>query len=271
MTNDFGKVLLVGCGNMGGAMVRGWIAHGADPMAITAIDPFAEPPCPGVRIVRAAKELAGETADLLLLAVKPQQLDTIALDVAPLVGPQTVLLSILAGVEIEALRHRFPAAGTIIRIMPNTPAAIGKGVMALYGTTDDPVIRARAEALMRPLGLIEWISAESLFDAVTALSGCGPAFVFRFIEGLARAGTALGLPADQAARLALATVEGSALLAAGADESPAQLADRVASPGGSTREGMNRLDENGDLFRLLAETLAASARRNAEMAVAARG
>ena len=106
MTDDFGKVLLVGCGNMGGAMVRGWIADGAAPAAITAIDPFAEPPAPGVRIVRAAGELAGETADLLLLAVKPQQLDAVAPDVAPLVGPQTVLLSILAGVEIDALRRR---------------------------------------------------------------------------------------------------------------------------------------------------------------------
>lgn len=268
--SDFGQVLLVGCGNMGGAMVRGWIADGAKPAAITAIDPFATAPAPGVNIVRSASALAGTTADIMLLAVKPQQLDAIIDDVAPLVGPQTILLSILAGVEIDALRHRFPNAGTIIRIMPNTPAAIGKGVMALYGT-EDAAIQARAEALMRPLGLVEWISAESLFDAVTALSGCGPAFVFRFIDAMARAGTALGLPADQATRLALATVEGSALLAIGSDETPGQLAERVASPGGSTREGLNRLDQNHDLFRLMEETLNASARRNAEMAAAARG
>lgn len=269
--SDYGRVLLVGCGNMGGAMVRGWIADGADASAITAIDPFADSPAPGVRVARSAHELAGTTADLLLLAVKPQQLDAIVADIAPLIGPETTLLSILAGVEIAALRHRFPVHRAIIRVMPNTPAAIGKGVMALFGTTDDAAVKARAETLMRPLGLVEWISAENLFDAVTALSGCGPAFVFRFIDALARAGEALGLPADQADRLAMATVEGSALLAAGSTERPAQLADRVASPGGSTREGLNRLDRDNDLFRLIEETLATAARRNAEMAAAARG
>jgi pyrroline-5-carboxylate reductase len=124
---------------------------------------------------------------------------------------------------------------------------------------------------MAPLGLVEWISDEGLFDAVTALSGSGPAFLFRFIDALAEAGAALGLPADQAARLAMATVEGSAALAAGAEESPAILADRVASPGGTTRAGLDILDADQALKALVRDTLDAAARRGAEMAAAARG
>jgi pyrroline-5-carboxylate reductase len=266
-----GRLWLVGCGNMGGAMLRGWIADGLDPTSVTVIDPFVDGLPDGVRVVRSAEALAGEQADLLLLAVKPQLLDDVTPAIAPLVGAGTVMLSILAGVEVDALRTRFPAAQAVVRIMPNTPAAIGKGVLALFGDSADMAVNDRIAAMMRPLGLVEWIAAERLFDAVTALSGCGPAFVFRFIDAMAQAGAALGLPDDQAARFALATVEGAALLAAQAGESPAILADRVASPGGSTREGMNRLDRDGDLFRLLAETLDASARRNAEMAAAARG
>ena len=123
---------------------------------------------------------------------------------------------------------------------------------------------------MAPLGLVEWIADEKLFEAVTTLSGCGPAFVYRFIDALAAGAEALGVPADQALRLALATVEGSGLLAAQADASPATLADRVASPGGSTRAGLNVLDRDDALKRLLRETLAASERRNAEMAEEAR-
>jgi pyrroline-5-carboxylate reductase len=124
---------------------------------------------------------------------------------------------------------------------------------------------------MAPLGLVEWISDEGLFDAVTALSGSGPAFLFRFIDALAEAGATLGLPADQAARLAMATVEGSAALAAGAEESPAILADRVASPGGTTRAGLDILDADQALKALVRDTLDAAARRGAEMAAAARG
>ena len=127
-----------------------------------------------------------------------------------------------------------------------------------------------AEQLCAPLGLVEWIEGEGLFDAVTALSGCGPGFVYRFIDALAAAGAALGLPEDQALRLATATVKGSALLASGAEETPAVLADRVASPGGSTREGMNVLDHDDALKRLLVATLSASAKRNGELAAAAR-
>jgi pyrroline-5-carboxylate reductase len=178
-------------------------------------------------------------------------------------------LSILAGVEISTLQDAF-GANTTVRAMPNLPVSIGEGVTALYSRDANDVARDEAAGLVAPLGLVEWIAEEELFDAVTALSGCGPGFLFRFIDAMAAAGEALGLPGDQALRLATATVKGSGSLAAASDESPAVLADRVASPGGSTREGLNVLDRDGQLKALLRETLAASAKRNGELAAAAR-
>jgi pyrroline-5-carboxylate reductase len=264
-----GPLWLVGAGNMGGAMLRGWIAAGVDPASILVIDPNPADLPPGVVHVPSAPP-DGAAPATLVLAVKPQLLDVVAPGVAPALEAQTLVISILAGVEIASLAQRFPKARDIVRVMPNTPAAIGKGVMALYGANLASAVMARAEALMAPLGSFEWIARESLFDAVTAVSGCGPAFLFRFIDAIAKAGAALGLPEDQALRLAIGTVEGSALLAAQADETPAQLADRVASPGGSTREGLNVLDADRAIERLMDATLRASARRNAEMAAAAR-
>lgn len=264
-----GPLWLVGAGNMGGAMLRGWIAAGVDPAQVIVIDPAAKDLPEGV-LGLSAPPPDGAAPAVLVLAVKPQLLDVVAPAIAPALEAETLLISILAGVEIASLRRRFHNPRGVVRVMPNTPVAIGKGVMALHGDGLADDAAALAERLMAPLGLVEWIAREDQFDAVTALSGCGPAFLFRFIDALADAGAALGLPADQAARLATATVEGAALLAAGADETPAQLADRVASPGGSTREGLNVLDEDEAIRRLLARTLGAAARRNTEMAAAAR-
>ncbi len=258
-----GPLWLIGCGNMGGAMLRRWLAAGLDPAEVTVVTRSGVGVPEGVRSVRALP--AGAAPACVVLAVKPQQLDAVAPTLGALNPP--LLVSILAGVEVEALARRIPA-GAIVRAMPNLPVAIGKGVTALH--TRDESARAVAEALAAPLGRYEWIAEEAQFDAVTALAGCGPGFVFRFADALAAAGAALGLPRDQAARLAIATLEGAALMAAAADVSPAVLADRVASPGGSTREGLNVLDRDDALVRLLTETLAASARRNAEMAAAAR-
>ncbi|MFM2099224.1 MAG: hypothetical protein RLZZ366_763 [Pseudomonadota bacterium] len=263
-----GSFWIIGCGNMGGAMLRGWLANGLDPASVTVIDPQLPALPDGVTVVAELPE-AG-VPGRVLLSVKPQLLDAVTPGLAARLGRETLLLSILAGVETESLRSRFATPHAIVRIMPNTPAAIGKGVIALYSSDADGAARGDVETLMAPLGLVEWIGAESQFDAVTALSGSGPAFLFRFIDALGQAGAALGLPADQAARFALATVEGSALLAAAAPESPAALAERVASPGGSTREGMNILDADQALISLLTRTLAAAERRNAEMAAAAK-
>lgn len=254
------SIWLVGAGNMGGAMLRRWVASGIDPATITVIDPI------GLRIpdgVALAQAPPAGWPDVLVLAVKPQMLDTL-----PRIRAN-MLISILAGVEEASLAQRFDAA-SIVRAMPNLPVDIAKGVVALHTASTDPEVRARAEALMAPLGLVEWIAGEDLFHTVTALSGSGPGFVYRFIEALAEAGTALGLPADQAQRFAIATVEGAAALAERAGEAPAVLADRVASPGGTTRAGLNVLDKGNALKRLVAETLTAAADRSAEMAAAAR-
>lgn len=204
-----------------------------------------------------------------MLGVKPQQLDEVAGQIATRIAGVGLLISILAGADEAAIAARLEAQA-IVRAMPNLPVEIGKGVVALHsdGAGDDA--RAAAEALMAPLGLVEWVDAAQ-FAAVGALAGSGPAFVYRFADALAAGGVALGLPADRALRLALATLEGGALLAAQSADSPAVLADKVASPGGSTRAVLNVLDADDALKRLLAETLAASVRRNAEMAAEAQG
>jgi pyrroline-5-carboxylate reductase len=255
---------------MGSAILRGWLASGVDPRTISVIDP-ALPSVPGGVRVLPAPPRDEAAPSVLVLCVKPQALDAVAPVVAPLLSTQTVLLSILAGVEIDSLRARFGAPTHVVRVMPNMPASIGAGVTALFTVTQDSAKRDQIAGLVQPLGHVEWIGDENLFDAVTAVSGCGPAFVFRFIDALAEAGTALGLPVDQAVRLALNTVKGAALMAAQSTHSPATLADQVASPGGSTREGLNVLDADGALKPLMHATLAASARRNAELAAAARG
>ena len=256
-----GRLLMVGAGNMGGAMLRRWLETGLAPGQVTVVSPSGRAQPPGVRVLAAIPD---EPVDTVLLALKPQQLGAVAADVAQL-KPQ-LLVSLLAGVEVATLTALTSAP--VVRAMPNLPVAIGKGVVALHGDNDDA--RSRTAALMAPLGLVEWIADEALFDAVTALAGSGPAFLYRFVEALARGGAALGLPSAQAARLALATVEGAALLAAGAEVDPATLVNRVASPGGSTRDGLNVLDADDALATLLAETLAAATRRNAELAAVAR-
>jgi pyrroline-5-carboxylate reductase len=263
-----GPLWLVGAGNMGGAMLRGWLAGGGRQSPISVIDPYVDAVPDGVTLLRSIPP-GDEQPDILVLAVKPQQLGDVTEVFGRKTGAPRLLLSILAGVETGTLTAAFSPRCTV-RAMPNLPVSIGEGVTALYSSDADEDGRAEAAALVDPLGIVEWIADERLFDAITALSGCGPGFVFRFIEALAEAGEALGLPAGQALRLAKATVRGSALLASRSDESPAILADRVASPGGSTREGLNVLDAADGLKPLLRATLAASARRNAELAAAAR-
>jgi pyrroline-5-carboxylate reductase len=264
------RLLMVGCGNMGGAMLAGWLAAGFAPGRFTVVDPRLDAAPAGVELLR---ELPAQNAsfDAVLLGVKPQLLDDVAPALAALVGPDTVVLSILAGVELASLASRFPRARTIIRIMPNLAAAIGKSPVALVGQGADAALRDSITALMAPLGGPEWLADEALLDAVTALSGSGPAFVYRFIAALAQSGAALGLPGDQAGRMALAMVEGAAALAALSPFDPDELARRVASPGGVTQAGLDILDQDAALAKLVSATLSAARDRSAEMAAAARG
>jgi pyrroline-5-carboxylate reductase len=262
-----GRLLLVGCGTMAGAMLDRWLVCGLAPEQVTAVSPSGRPMPGGVTVLRAVPADAG-SYDLVMLGLKPQQLGSLAK--TPLAGARPPLLvSILAGVE-EATLAALTGAGAVVRAMPNLPVAIGRGVTALASAGAGPDDRRRVAALMAPLGVVEWIEDEGLFDAVTALSGCGPAFVYRFVDALAGGGAALGLPPEQAVRLAIATADGAAGLAAASDATPEVLADRVASPGGSTRAGLDVLDREGALAALLRDTLAASARRNAALAALAR-
>ena len=251
-----GPFWIVGCGAMAGAMLSRWLATGMDASQVTVIDP-ASPAFEGVRVLPALPDEAPPTT--LMLGVKPQALDAVGDEVVAAIDGGTTLLSILAGVTWPRLRERFPAAGRVVRVMPNLPVAIGQGAVALHAPGAD---RALLDALMAPLGLVEWIDDEALFDAVTALSGSGPAFVYRFAEALAKGGVSLGLPADQADRLARATVAGAGAFARTAPEPLATLADRVASKGGSTREGLDVLDASDALDALIERTLIAARDRN---------
>jgi len=263
-----GSMWLIGCGNMAGAMLRRWLAAGMDPRLVTAVRPSGTKVTAGVRVVTAVPE--GPPPAIALLGVKPQKLDEVAPALAAAIGPDTLLLSILAGVEQASLRRRFPHVRNVVRAMPNTPVLTGKGAIGLFAPDAGAPARASVAALMEPLGAAEWIEDEALFDVVAALAASGPAFVFRFIDALAAGAAALGLPAEQAARLALATVEGSGALAAMSGEAPHELAEQVASPGGMTREGLNVLDGEEALRRLVGATLEAAVRRSREMGEAAR-
>ena len=264
----FDSILLVGCGNMAGAMLQGWLASGLAPQRFTVADPAPRDLPAGVRKLDA---IPGEGAfDAILLGVKPQLLGEVAPQVEPLAGPDAVLFSILAGVELAVLEGHFPRARGIVRVMPNLAAALGKSPIAVAAHGLDEDRRRAAFELLAPLGTPEWIGEEE-FDLVTALAGSGPAFVYRFIDALAVAAADLGLPADKAGRLALAMVEGAAALAAGSEHDPGELARRVASPGGVTQAGLDALDEGEALRRLVGKTLRAARDRSAEMAAEARG
>lgn len=261
------RVWMIGCGTMGGAMLRRWIASGTLAGEHVFVVNRGDRDLPDG--VRQGRDLpSDDLPDIVILATKPQQIDAISDRFAGSLSGVALLVSILAGVDEPALAARF-GARAIVRAMPNLPVAIGKGVVALDSASADPAARAAVAALMAPLGLVEWV-APAQFDAVTALAGSGPAFLYRFIDALAAAGAAQGLPIDQSQRLALATVEGAGLLAAAADVAPGTLAEQVASPGGSTRRGLETLDADDALATLLRETIAATTRRNAEMAAAAR-
>lgn len=256
-------LLIIGCGNMGGAMLAGWLAAGEDPARFSVLDPaLAEAPG-GVALYRSAEEVPGRH-DSVLLGFKPQQLGALGPGLQGLTEGRKVC-SLLAGITLEQLAEAFPQGAGHIRVMPNLAARINKSPVILAARGVDTDARAAAFALFDTLGSAVWLADEAQFDLVTALAGSGPGFVYRFIDALAGAATDLGLDAPTAAALALATVEGASALAAASDASPANLADRVASPGGMTREGLNVLDEDAALRRLLARTLAATRDKGAAL------
>ncbi|TPE63661.1 pyrroline-5-carboxylate reductase [Sandaracinobacter neustonicus] len=261
------RLWLVGCGAMGGALLSRWLESGLPGEGVTVIDPAPRglpEPFAG-RVVANAAE-AGDAPSLVVLGIKPQMLGAIGPGVAAVAGAAPVL-SMMAGVRIAALQALF--AGPVLRMMPNTPAQIGQGVTALFSERADPVARAGVEWLANAAGSLLWLEEEAQFDAVTALSGSGPAYLFRFIEALASAAEAVGLPAAMARQLALDTVTGSAALAAQSDLSPAALREQVTSPNGTTAAGLQQLDGDGLLTSLMRATVRAATERSRQMAEAA--
>jgi pyrroline-5-carboxylate reductase len=266
--NENGLVLL-GCGKMGSAMLQGWLADGMDPAAVTILDPF---PSDWVK-ARAAEgvrlNVALPTAPAIcVLAVKPQMMGEALPSLQALGGGSTVFLSIAAGTTLAVFEAALGENSPIIRAMPNTPAAVGRGITALVGNariTDQQM--DMADGLLQAVGQTVHLTSEADMDAVTAVSGSGPAYVFHMIEALAAAGEAEGLSPEMAMALAKATVAGSGALAEAADETPSQLRVNVTSPNGTTQAGLEVLmDETDGLPPLIARTVKAAADRSRELA-----
>lgn len=245
---------------MGGALLARWLACGLDPASVTIIDPQPKITPAGVRIVPSVEAAPGEPA-VVVLAVKPQMLDAVALVLAERTA-NALLVSILAGTRLPKLQDYF--GSRVVRAMPNTPARIGLGATVLCGRVSDGD-HAMAETLMGTAGSVHWVDDEDLFDAVTGVSGSGPAYLFRFIEALEAAGRAAGLSPDLAAKLAQETVSGAAALAAEGDVSPSTLREQVTSPNGTTAAGLAVLDGDGALTDLLTATVAAATARSREL------
>lgn len=262
------KMLLIGCGNMGGAMLEGWLNAGEPADRFAILDPGLNEAPEGVTLYKDAKDVAGH--DCVMLGFKPQQLSKLAPQFQPLMDGGVTVFSLLAGVDLGILKEAFPSAEAHVRVVPNLAARLNKSPVLLVEAGLDEELRQRAQSLFGALGGANWITDENQFDLVTALVGSGPAFVYRFIDALGSAGAELGLDPDQAQRMALQMVEGAAALAAQSPHSPAELAERVASPGGVTREGLNVLDHEEALKTLMNKTLDATARRGSELAELAR-
>jgi pyrroline-5-carboxylate reductase len=258
---------LVGCGNMAGAMVEGWRGAGIDLSPVTAIRPSGTP-VEGVRTVTALPE--GETPAFVMLGFKPQKLDEVAPGLAPRLGPATILVSLLAGVEAATLRQRFPAVRAIVRAMPNLPVAQRRGVTALYTEDRDADALVTVETLMTALGVAPVVATEADFSAIGAVAGSGPAYVARFVEALAAGGEGIGLAPDLARLVALETLTGTAAMAAATNLPMPEVARRVASPKGTTEAGLAVLDAPDGIRALIARMLAASISRGKELAEAAR-
>ncbi len=260
------SVFLVGAGRMGGALLRGWLAAGFPAQSLTVADPNAGPEIAGLLKIHAIAARPGAAPDLMVLAVKPQIMNVVLAEIAPLAGPQTAVLSIAAGRTVASIAAHFAPGTAIVRAMPNLPAEIGRGITAAFANPQvTPERRALCDALLRAAGEVAWIDDEGLIDAVTAVSGSGPAYVFHLVECLADAAVAAGLPAVLAAQLARATVTGAGELLHRSPLSPAQLRENVTSPGGTTAAGLSVLMGEPSLKALIRDTVAAAARRSREL------
>ena len=262
-----GTLVLAGAGKMGGAMLTGWLARGLDPKRVVVLDPFAPDAIQalgaiGVRINPAANTIG--RVETLVIAVKPQMFREAGPALRELAGTALVV-SIMAGTTIAAISE--VCGGRVVRAMPNTPAAIGRGITVAVAAGDvSAEQRDTTDALLRAAGSVEWMDDESLMDAVTALSGSGPAYVFLLAEEMARAGVAAGLPVELATRLARETVSGSGELLHRSELDSATLRKNVTSPGGTTAAALEVLMGADGFEPLLTRAIAAATKRSKELA-----
>lgn len=266
MTNP---ILLVGAGRMGGALLTGWIARGIRPIVV--VDPAASADLR--KLTRAHRIEVRATVDSLrsqpracVVALKPQVLRTEAARFAPVAQCGALMISIAAGTNLKSLARAWGGTARIVRAMPNTPGAIGKGISALFaGRNASAADRKLSNRLLSPLGETLWVKREALIDSVTAVSGSGPAYVFLLVEALTEAAQAEGLPQWQAQELARATIVGAGALLEAGDHSPAALRQAVTSPGGTTEAALNLLLANDGLKPLIARAVHAARRRAEEL------
>jgi pyrroline-5-carboxylate reductase len=251
---------------MGGAMLTGWLAQGLDPARVVVIEPQPSPDISALATQGITlNPTSVRTADTLVVAVKPQMFREAGAGLKSMVGDTTLVVSIMAGTTIAVLQE--VCGGAVVRAMPNTPAAIGRGITVAVAAGDvSAAQRAVTHALLRATGAVEWVEDEALMDAVTAVSGSGPAYVFLLAEELAKAGVAAGLPEALATRLARETVAGSGELLHQSDLASATLRQNVTSPGGTTAAALNVLMADGGLQQLMERAVAAATARSRELA-----
>jgi pyrroline-5-carboxylate reductase len=264
-------LILVGCGKMGGALLAGWLARGTTPESVAVVEPMGTAEIArrfGVVAVPTADALPpGVAPEVVVFAVKPQGMEKVVPDYRRFATPATVFLSIAAGRPIRFFEGALGAGAAIVRSMPNTPAAVGRGItVGCPNAAVTAAQRARCQALLEAVGEVAWVDDEALLDAVAAVSGSGPAYVFLLIECLAQAGVAAGLDPALAARLARATVTGSGELARLSDEPAAKLRENVTSPGGTTAAALAVLMADDGLQALMTRAIAAATRRSRELA-----
>jgi len=264
-----GRLVLLGAGKMGSAMVAGWLAHGLDPRKLTILEPQPVNSVKALRrrgvVLNPAAKPAAATA--VVIAVKPQSAPEAVALLAPFVGKATLAVSIMAGRPLRFLEQALPPGTAIVRSMPNTPAAIGRGItVACPNAKVTARQRKLASDLLAAIGKVEWVSNEALMDAVTAVSGSGPAYVFLLSEALAAAGVAAGLPAHLAMKLARETVAGSGELLHQSPLDAATLRQNVTSPGGTTAAALALLMGEPGLAQLMERAVAAATARSRELA-----
>jgi pyrroline-5-carboxylate reductase len=261
-------LVLAGAGKMGSAMLAGWLAQGLDAKRVVVIEPHPSDEiralaAKGIRLNPSSKDVGA--AATLVVALKPQSFREAGPDLKPFAGAATLAVSIMAGTTIAAIET--VCGSIVVRAMPNTPAAIGRGItVAVASQNVSTDQRAVADALLRATGSVEWVDDESLMDAVTAVSGSGPAYVFLLAEELARAGIEAGLPPDLATRLARETVAGSGELLHRSELASATLRQNVTSPGGTTAAALEVLMAKDGMQPLLTRAVAAATRRSKELA-----